>query len=62
MEEAEHQTWREKQTSRMLIAAAKEDVLDELEEAQLKMDQRAKETRAVYNSKAEAEAQCKAAV
>ena len=62
LREAKHQTWREKQTSRMLIAAAQEEVLDELEEAQLEMEQLAEEMRAAYEAKAEAESKCKVAV
>ena len=62
VEEAEHQTWREKQTSRMLIAAAQEEALDEIEEAQRQMEQLAEEMRAAYEAKAEAESKSKAAI
>ena len=55
--EAEHQTWHEKHISRKLIAAAKMDVLDELEEAQLEMERAIAEKKAEYEAKVETEMQ-----
>jgi hypothetical protein len=61
VEEAEHQTWREKQTSRMLIAAAQEEALDEIEEAHLEMREKAAKKQVEFEAaaKADAEAKCK---
>ena len=64
VEEAEHQTWREKQTSRMLIAAAQEEALDEIEQARLEMMEKAAKKQATFEAeaKADVEAKCKMAV
>ena len=59
VKEAKHETWREKQASRVLIQERDRDVLDQLEEAQLMMDDAIREGKASYEAKMEAQMECK---
>ena len=58
VKEAKHETWREKQASRVLIQERERDVLDQLEEAQVMMDDAIREGKASYEAKMEAQMEC----
>ena len=58
VKEAKHETWRENQASRVLIQERERDVLDQLEEAQVMMDDAIREEKASYEAKMEAQMEC----
>ena len=58
VKEAKHETWREKQASRVLIQEREQDVLDQLEDAQVMMGDAIREGKASYEAKMEAQLEC----
>ena len=55
---AEHQTWREKQVANQLLQAGKDEVLEELREAQARMEEALEKATAAQLEKMKAENEC----